>query len=291
VYKRQDFPEPLRLGDGVQLVYLGESTSVNFTNEYDGQVFVVGLVPNDGNLENGTLLGPVSTVDLTQESDFDRYLEDNPFVEGLLGDEIVSFAEIDGFIALEYFSLWPLMLLIYIAIKTGTTISKHVDDQSMDILLATGYSRTRFMTEKLLVVVVNLVLVVVSAWLGVILGVVMIGEPIPVSGLTLAFIGSVPMAIGIIGLSLVLSVVIDEQSKTTGAIMGLTIFMFMIQIVSNVASWQDSLGYLSLFRYFNVNELMLDLFVDPVNVVVPIVIGILSVVASYVLFNRKDIHA
>jgi hypothetical protein len=99
------------------------------------------------------------------------------------------------------------------------------------------------------------------------------------------------MAIGIIGISLLISVKVDEGSKTTGAIMGVTIFMFMIQIVSNIAGWQDGLGYISLFRYYNMIELMTSHIFDLVNVIVPMVVGIVSIIGAYVLFWKKDIHA
>ncbi|MGA1820583.1 MAG: ABC transporter permease subunit [Thermoplasmatota archaeon] len=295
----EEYPPPIPLDgifpdvdlSGIELVYFGEEAFVNFTNSGTSEFFIVGLIPNDWNLSNMEVLGPVTSFDLVKESDFDAYLEDNPMMEALLGDEFVSFTTLDGFVALEYFSMWPLMLLIFMAIKTGGTVSKHIDDQSIDILLATGYSRMRFLNEKMLVIAVNLVLVVVAAWIGIILGIFIIGEPVPVAGITYAFIGSLPLALGIIGLSLLLSVLIDENSKTTGAILGLTIFMFMIQIVSNIAGWSDSLGYVSLFTYYNMIELMVRHSFDMVNVIVPTLIGVVSIIASYILFKKKEIHA
>jgi len=277
--------------DGVELIYFGGSDWVTFLNNGSSKFFMVGLIPNDWNMSNATFLGPVSSTELVIGSEIDKIMEDNPMVKILMGDEKVSFTEIDGFMAIEYFSMWPLMLLIFLAIKTGATVSKHVDDQSIDILLATGYSRFRFLNEKMLVILVNMVLVVFGAWLGLILGIFMIGEPVPLVGMTMTFIGSLPMAIGMIGIALMISVLVDESSKTTGAIMGVTIFMFMIQIVSNIAGWQDGLGYISLFRYFNMNELMMSQVFDPVNVIVPLAVGTITIVGAYILFWKKDIHA
>jgi len=277
--------------DGVELIYFGGSDWVTFLNNGSSKFFMVGLIPNDWNMSNATFLGPVSSTELVIGSEIDKIMEDNPMVKILMGDEKVSFTEIDGFMAIEYFSMWPLMLLIFLAIKTGATVSKHVDDQSIDIRLATGYSRFRFLNEKMLVILVNMVLVVFGAWLGLILGIFMIGEPVPLVGMTMTFIGSLPMAIGMIGIALMISVLVDESSKTTGAIMGVTIFMFMIQIVSNIAGWQDGLGYISLFRYFNMNELMMSQVFDPVNVIVPLAVGTITIVGAYILFWKKDIHA
>lgn len=284
--------EPVNLNDnGIELIYFGEGTRVEFVNIGTSNFFMVGLIPNDWNLSNISILGPVTSLDLIRQSDFDAYLEDNPMMKAFFGENVLPFTEVEGFIALEYFSMWPLMLLIFLAIKTGGTVSKHIDDQSIDILLATGYSRTRFLNEKMLVIVFNLAFVVLAAWAGVIIGIMMIGKPVPLMGITVSFLGSIPLALGMIGLSLLLSVLIDENSKTTGAIMGLVIFMFMIQIVSNIAGWQDGLGYISLFTYYDMSELMRDHVINTVNLVVPTLVGIASIAASYIIFRKKEIHA
>jgi ABC-2 type transport system permease protein len=274
----------------MELVYYGSNETIRFINSGTSQMFLVGLIPSDNDLVNMTFNGPVSSLNLVRESGLDQYLEGHPMMEALNMEEITSFTEVDGFIALEYFSMWPLMLLIFMAIKTGGAVSKHVDDQSIDILLATGYSRVRFLNEKMLVVLVNLILVVCAAWIGVVLGVLVIGKPVPFTGIAISFIGSLPMALGMIGLALLLSVLIDENSKTTGAIMGLTIFMFMIQIVANIAGWEDGLGYISLFTYYDMYELMIKHTFDLVNVIVPSSVGVLSIAGSYILFRRKEIH-
>lgn len=39
------------------------------------------------------------------------------------------------------------------------------------------------------------------------------------------------------------------------------------------------------------SQLMIDRVFDLVNVIVPSVIGIISIVASYVIFQKKEIHA
>jgi len=89
-----DFHDPVPIpGMDAEIVYFGEENFVNFTNSGTSVLFIVGLIPNDWNLSNATFLGPVSSMNLTVASDFDRYLEDNPFVEGFFGGEIASFTD------------------------------------------------------------------------------------------------------------------------------------------------------------------------------------------------------
>jgi ABC-2 type transport system permease protein len=277
--------------NGTSIIYLGEGAHVRFKNTQGSDMFVVALIPSDGNISNVTLKGPALLGDLEKISDFDRYLEDNPFVEGFLGDIEVDFSTLEGYLSIEYFSLWPLLFIIFLAVKTSGTVSKHVEDRSMDILLATGYSRVRFLNEKVLLIILNVVLIAFSAWLGLILGIIMVGEPVPFAGMTLAFIDSLPMAFAFLGISLLISVLVDEGGKAIGIIMGVVMGEYILNVVANLASWGDNLKYLSLFTYWNSNGSMIDHLIDPINVIVPMSVAIISFGLAYILFQKKEIHA
>lgn len=277
--------------NGTTILYLGEGTHVNFLNTNDNDMFMVLLIPSDGNISNATLKGPAFLGDLDVASSFDQYLEDNPFVEGFLGSTEFDFSTLEGYLALEYFSLWPLLFIIFISVKTAGIVSRHVENRSMDILLATGYSRFRFLNEKNLLIVVNIVLVLLSAWLGLVIGILAVGEPIPFAGLAIAFLDSFPMALAFVGISLLISVLIDEGGKAIGIVMGVVLGEYMLSIVANLASWGDTVKYFSLFTYWDSNAAMLEQTIDPVNVFVPLLVAVISIGLSYYLFKKKEIHA
>lgn len=284
--------EPYKVDDnGTSLLYVSEGTFVNFINKDDNDMFMVVLIPSDGNITNSTIKGPAFLGDLDTVSDFDQYLEDNPFVEGFLGDTNIDFSTIEGFLALEYFSLWPLLFIIFLAVKTSGTISKHVEDRSMDILLATGYSRFRFLNEKVLLLFVNFILIILSAWLGLVLGTLLIGETVPFTGLTVTFLDSIPMALAVMGIALLISVLVDEGGKSIGIVMGVVVGEYMVSIVANLSSWGDNLKYLSIFTYWDSNDAMLDNVIHPINVIVPMTVALITFSLSYYLFKKKEIRA
>jgi len=276
---------------GLEVLYNGTGTTVEFSNRNGSTVFAVLLVPSNGNPMDMDLRGPVYTADLMKSSDIDEFIKDNPMMKAFFGERMVDYTSLEGFITVEYFSMWPLFFVIYIAMKTSTSVSKHVEDRSMDVLLGTGYSRNRFLTEKLLVIFVNVVVLVLSAWSGVVLGALIIGETPPLTGVSLNFLGSIPLCLAFIGISLLLSVLIDEGGKAIGAVLGVIIFQYILLIVANIATWGTTLKYFSLFSYWDSMELGLDHVVDPVDMMVPTVLGAALIVVSYVIFNKKEIHA
>ncbi len=142
-----------------------------------------------------------------------------------------------------------------------------------------------------LFIAVNVAAVMLSAWLGVIVGALMIGKAPPFLGVSLNFLGSLPLCIAFIGISLLLSVLLDESGKSVGAILGIIIFQYILLIVSNIAKWGGTLKYFSLFTYWDSMELGLDHIVDPVDMMVPTLLGIILIAVSFLMFNRKEIPA
>jgi ABC-type transport system involved in multi-copper enzyme maturation permease subunit len=119
----------------------------------------------------------------------------------------------------------------------------------------------------------------------------MLGETVPFAGLSMAFVDSVPMALAFMGTAMLISVLVDEGGKSIGIVMGIVLGEYMLQVVANLASWGDSIKYLSLFTYWNSNDAMLDHVIDPVNVLVPMAVAVVTFALAYYLFQKKEIRA
>lgn len=276
---------------GLELMYVGSGTYVEFERANETSFFWVIFLTSDTNLTPISISDAVSTMDLAKTSSFDDYMEDNPMMEGFFGDNVVDFSTLEGFVTLEFFSMWLLFLVIFLCIKAGGSVAKHIEDKSMDILLATGYSRERFLMEKLLAQMVFMVFVSLGAFLGVVLGTIFIGEPVLLGSYAITFLGSIPLALTFIGLAMLVSVLVDEGARVTALMMGLVVGQYAVMIIANLSNWGDWMKYLSLFSYFNSSELMMDRYLDPINVIVPLVLfGVFTAVAFF-LFRRKEIHA
>lgn len=275
---------------GIELYYLGTGKEVHFERINETSFFWVLFVTSESNLTPVEVSDVVSTTDLAVTSAFDEIVKDNPVYEGFLGTDDIDFGTLKGFINIEYFSIWLLFLVIFLSIKAGGTVSKHIEDRSMDILLATGYSRERFMFEKLLSQIVFLVAVCFGAFLGLVLGTMLIGEPVPMDSYAMAFIGSIPLALTFIGIAMVVSTLVDEGAKVTALMMGIVVSQYVVMVIANLSSW-EGMKYLSLFSYFNNTELIMDSYLDPVNVVVPLILFAVFTGAAFLLFRRKEIHA
>ncbi len=277
---------------GIEMLYYGSLNYVEFTPSGNSSFFFVVYLAGGGNFTPVGVSKVISNLDLVLGAQWSEWLE-SPFVEGFIGRTDVDFTTPEGFMAVEFFSMWPMFFLIYIGIKSGGSVAPHVEDKSLDILLATGYSRNRFLGEKLGYLGVNMIAVLLAGLLGILAGAVIIGESIDVGALTVAFAGSIPVGIAFIGIGMVLSVLIDEGMKVTWVIMGLVVGMYIIDIITNVvdAMWADILGYTSLFYFYDAITLMIDQAVPIQHLIVPTVVGSIGIVGAFYLFKKKEIHA
>lgn len=278
---------------GVQLLYTGQGTQVEFERAPNSTYFWVVFMASETNMTPVNITPFVSTTDLIVSSDFDEYLEDNVMVEAFFGIDSFDFTTIEGWISLEFFSMWPLFFVIFVVIKASGMVSKHVEDKSMDIFLATGYSRERFLAEGTLLQGLNMLAVAVLALLGLVVGCLVINEPIPMMGFVMAFVGSLPMTIGFLGIAILISVLIDEGMKAIGAVMGVVIGSYIMQIIANLSPDYvgDVLGYACLFKYYDAYGLLTDYNMAVENWIVPTVVGVVALVVAFVVFRRKEIHA
>lgn len=285
--------ETLLNGYGVHLYYKGHGTFIDFQRIENDSFFWAVFLNSEKNKTIVNVSQPVSTTDLLVTSQFDEYLEDNKMMEAMFGTSELDFTSFEGYISLEFFSFWPLLFVIFLSIKAGGMISRHVEDRSMDILLATGYSRNRFMAEGLMLQGLNMVMVLLGGFLGLVLGCVLISEPIIWKSFFMGFLGSLPMTFAFVGIAVVISVLIDEGAKCTGAVMGVVMGSYVLQIISNLApdTTGDVLGYLCLFKYYEAYDLVFHQSIGLVDVVVPVAVGMVAFAAAYILFKRKEIHA
>ncbi|MFW3145975.1 MAG: ABC transporter permease subunit [Thermoplasmatota archaeon] len=276
---------------GVSILYVGRLNYVEFAKMKNESFYFVVYVISSDNYTPVAVSEMVSDLDFTNLGGFEDWLS-SPFVEGFVGRIDFDMTTTEGFMAVEFFSMWPLFFLIYIGIKSGGALAPHVEDKSMDILLATGYSRRRFLGEKLGVLGINLILVNIGAFVGILAGAAVIGESISTKALIVTFLGCIPVGIAFIGIGLVLSVLMDEGMKVTWTIMGLVVGMYVIDIVTNVvdALWADVVGYSSLFYYYDAVSLMIDNTMPVRFAIIPLAVGVAGIVCAFFLFQKKEIH-
>jgi ABC-2 type transport system permease protein len=89
---------------------------------------------------------------------------------------------------------------------------------------------------------------------------------------------------------LLLSTVVRRPKPITTSCIGLVLIYYFIYTVSKITESVSKLGYLSPFRYVDLNVVNAGYKADPVNIAFFLVLPALMVGASYRIYLRKDIY-
>ncbi len=229
----------------ISVAYVGTGTSLAKTVDVNQTWYFTVLVRlADGNM-TGT--GVVTTRDIGTTI-YEKMMED-PMYSAFSGGRNINIFSFRGFVDVELMSYWALMVGFYAAYFGVGSVSRDVERKTMDILLSTPLSRRRLLLERGAAVALAMLLLSVVGGIGVIIGGAQSGVDVPVGDVMAAFIGCWPLLVAIGALSMLLSVLLNDQK----AAMGLSFAIVLVSYVLNYASflskglkplrWATPMGY------------------------------------------------
>jgi ABC-2 type transport system permease protein len=220
-------------------------------------------------------------IDMEQASTFDAFA----FIPGY--EDMATYI---GFLNIEMYQIfWVLILGMILGFLAASAISKEIESKTIDLLLSNPISRTQIIVEKfigllpmLLIINFTTMLVIMGATIG-------IGEELNFYHLLLTHLISIPYFLSIIGIGFFISTLFDDKMKSSIITMALIVGMFILDSISEISSQYEVLGYLSLKHYFNPYEALKQGGIDSVGTGVLLCVVCLSLIASALYFNHKDI--
>jgi ABC-2 type transport system permease protein len=178
------------------------------------------------------------------------------------------------------------------AMNLGTSIvSKEVREKTADFLLTKPVTRSKILTCKLLaafssLVITNIVFIVAS-----ILIVSQVStEDYSGKGLFLIALSLFLIQIIFLALGLIISVVV-QKIKSVLTVSLSTVFTFFIISMLSSASGDGAKRFLSPFEYFDTSYIIKNSRYETSFLVVGFAIILISIVSSYLVYTKKDIHA
>ena len=178
------------------------------------------------------------------------------------------------------------------AMNLGTSIiSKEVQGKTADFLLTKPVSRIQIMTAKLLAALASLVItdliyfIVASMMASVITSKAFSMKIFIMISATLFFIQLIFLALGVI-----ISVMVPKIKSVLPVSLG-TVFTFFFISMFGAAIGDNNLRYITPFKYFDSAYIIKNAAYETSFIILEVVIIIIAIVASYIIYNKKDIDA
>lgn len=201
-----------------------------------------------------------------------------------------SFTTFEGFLAGKHFSLvWPFLLIALLVSLGASFFAGEIEKGTIEILLSQPISRTRIFFEKFLAGIL-IILIFVFFSFGAIFP---MAEAFNISYkagrfINLSLIGFI-FGLAIFGLSLFFSSIFSEKNKVTFLVVGILIFMYVLNIVSGLKESLDKLKYFSFFYYFNPPQVLVHNKVDCQSLIVFLSVFLVATFLALIWFKKRDI--
>lgn len=210
-----------------------------------------------------------------------------PAVQTALSFSFENIFTINGFLA--YLLTFLTLAGAIQAMNLGVgIISKEESSKTVDFLLSKPISRIRVITEKItasmfLLLVTNLVFVSVT---------ILVGKSVASSDFDIKTYILIIMIMPLIqlfflSLGIIFSVVIPKIKSVIGVSLPVVFILFFIGMLSSLLD-NDSLKYLSPFKYYDSNYIIEHVTFDTHFLIVEAVFVIVAILTSYIIYIKKD---
>jgi ABC-2 type transport system permease protein len=197
---------------------------------------------------------------------------------------------------LGFFGMVVIFCQICVAIQAANygfaLVSVEERELTADFLLSKPVGRTRILTSKLLAALTSLVITNVVVWTSsfVLISVFRDGRPYDSKTLVLLLLTIAFLQLFFLTVGMLISLLVRRIRSVTPYSMGLVFGLYVLSAFGGMIG-DDKLTYVTPFKHFEANYIVTNAAFDLPLALISLCTIIISVVGSYVLYTRRDIHS
>lgn len=203
------------------------------------------------------------------------------------GMDQVDFGTLPGFYAVECGNILGLGGAFFAALCGISALAKEEKEHTAEFLLTHPVGRMRILTEKLLAVLAELILLNGVIFLLAVASIGAIKEPIPWKAVLLLHLAYFLLQVEVAAICFGISAFIRRGSLGVG--LGIAAVFYFLNIIANISRNAEFLKYITPFGYAEGSDIVANVNLDTKLVLIGMVFGALGIIAAYWKYNRKDI--
>lgn len=188
--------------------------------------------------------------------------------------------------------LYLILIATSHAVMLGTNIiAKEERDKTTEFLLVKPVSRSNVITSKLLAVILNITILNIVTFIGSLFAVNYFNKGDEILG------DIIMLMVGMFILQLIfmsigsLSATVSKKSKAAVSnATGILLITFMLYMATNMTDKLESLKYLTPFKYFEAESIILGNGIDLFFIILSVVIIGVSLAGTYGFYKRRDLN-
>lgn len=174
-----------------------------------------------------------------------------PVLQKLAGADLMAHDPVDGYLAMKWFMLLPVLLGIYGVLTAAAIVAREQERGTIGYILALPIGRGRLLRERFLTLAGGLAWLYLLNWVGLLLGLATTGLTGTPSRWALLCLGYFSINLAMAGLTLLLSLYLPSWSRAVQAGAGVVLGLYLVDtglMMGNVAD-----GWRAPFLYALVN--------------------------------------
>lgn len=204
------------------------------------------------------------------------------------GMDQLNFGTLTGFYAIECGNVLGLGGAFFASLIAVLALSKEEKDRTAEFLLTHPVSRVRIITEKLLAVMLQIVMMNVIILVLSLLSMKMIGEEIPWKEILRMHTAYFVMQVELAGICFGISAFLRRGSIGIG--LGFAAIMYFLNLIANMTESVEFLKYLTPFGYTDGADIISKGSLDIPLMVLGMLYAAVGIAAAYAKYSRKDIQ-
>ena len=204
------------------------------------------------------------------------------------GMDKVSFGTLIGFYVVECGNIVGLGGAFFAALCGISVLAKEEKEHTAEFLMTHPVSRWRVVTDKLIAVIFQLVILNVAVYLTAVVSIALIGEDIPWKELNLLHLAYFFLQVETAAVCFGISAFLRRSGMGIG--LGIAMLFYFLNLVANITEEADFLKYITPFGYAEGADIVNSLSVNGEMLAVGVAFTVAGIVISYVKYCKKDLR-
>ena len=204
------------------------------------------------------------------------------------GMDKVSFGTLTGFYVVECGNIVGLGGAFFAALCGISVLAKEEKEHTAEFLMTHPVSRWRVVTDKLIAVIFQLVILNVAVYLSAVVSIALIGEDIPWKELNLLHLAYFFLQVETAAVCFGISAFLRRSGMGIG--LGIAMLFYFLNLVANITEEADFLKYITPFGYAEGADIVNSLSVNGEMLAVGVACTVAGIVISYVKYCKKDLR-
>lgn len=203
------------------------------------------------------------------------------------GMDQVSFGTLTGFYAVECGNILGLGGAFFAALCGVSALAKEEKEHTAEFLLTHPVSRLRIVTDKLIAVSLQVLVMNAVVYAASIGSIAAVGEEIPWKEVSLLHLAYLLLQMEIAAICFGISAFLRHGSVGIG--LGTAAILYFLNLIANITDSAEFLRYITPFGYAEGTDIVTNVSLDGGLIALGLAYGAAGIAAAYVKYCRKDI--